>query len=53
MVPGRFWADDWVVIRPDRTLIFIDGKYVRPVRNAHDRVTLRLAREAWHRYSAT
>lgn len=51
-LPGRFWADDWVVIRSDRTLIFIEGKYVGPVGSAHDTTTLQLAKEAWHRYSA-
>jgi hypothetical protein len=51
-VPGKFWADDWIVVRSDRTLIFIDGQYVRPVGNAHDRETLQLAKEAWHHYSA-
>jgi hypothetical protein len=50
--PGKFWADNWIVIRSDRTLIFIDGQYVRPVSNAQDRMTLQLAKEAWHRYSA-
>jgi hypothetical protein len=52
-VPGRFWADDWIVIRSDRTLIFIEGRYVRSVGNAQDPMMLQLAREAWHRYSAT
>lgn len=51
-VPGKFWADDWIVIRSDRTLIFIDGQYVRPVGSAQDRMTLRLVKEAWHHYSA-
>jgi hypothetical protein len=51
--PGKFWADDWIVIRSDRTLIFIDGQYVRPAGNARDRMTLQLAREAWQRYSDT
>ena len=51
-VPGKFWADDWIVIRSDRTLIFIDGQYVRPIRTAQDRMTLQLAREAWQHYSA-
>jgi hypothetical protein len=37
---------------PDRTLIFIDGQYVRPIGTAQDRMTLQLAKEAWHRYSA-
>jgi hypothetical protein len=51
-VPGKFWADDWIVMRSDRTLIFIDGQYVRPMGTAQDRMTLQLAKEAWHRYSA-
>jgi hypothetical protein len=51
-VPGKFWADDWIVIRSGRTLIFIDGQYVRPVGNAQDRMTLQLVKEAWHHYSA-
>jgi hypothetical protein len=49
---GKSFADDWIVIRSDRTLIFIDGQYVRPAGNAQDRMTLQLAREAWHRYSS-
>ncbi len=51
-VPGRFPADDWNVIRADRALIDIDGQYVRPVGNAYDLLTLQLAKEAWHHYSA-
>ena len=51
-VPGRFSADDWIVIRSDRTLIWIDGQYVRPPANGRDRMTLQLAQDAWHRYSA-
>jgi hypothetical protein len=51
-VPGKFWADDWIVIRSGRTLIFIDGQYVRPIGSAQDRMTLQLAREAWQHYSA-
>ena len=51
-VPGRFSADDWIVIRSDRTLIWIDGQYVRPPANGRDRMTLQLAQDAWRRYSA-
>jgi len=40
------------VIRSDRTLIWIDGQYVRPPANGRDRMTLQLAQDAWHRYSA-
>jgi hypothetical protein len=50
--PGRFSADDWVVIRSDRTLIWIGGQSVRPPANGRDRLTLQLTRDAWHRYSA-
>jgi hypothetical protein len=51
-VPGRFSADDWIVIRSDRTLIWIDGQYVRPPANGRDQTTLQLAQDAWHRYLA-
>lgn len=49
---GQFSADDWLVIRSGRTLIWIDGQYVRPPANGRDQMTLQLAQDAWHRYLA-
>jgi hypothetical protein len=52
--PGLFQAHDWVVIRSDRTLIWIDDQSVaaEAVGKGHDQLTLRLAQDAWRRFSA-
>lgn len=42
---------DWIVIRSDRTLIWIIGQYLRPAGTAHDRLTMQLTQEAWRHYS--
>jgi hypothetical protein len=53
--PGLFQAHDWVVIRSDRTLIWIDDQSVaaEAVGKGHDQLTLRLAQDAWRRFSAS
>jgi hypothetical protein len=49
-----FQALDWVVIRSGRTLIWIDDRSgSQVVGTGHDQLTLRLARDAWHHFSAT
>jgi hypothetical protein len=52
--PGLFQAHDWVVIRSDRTLIWIDDQSIaaEAVGKGHDQLTLRLARDAWRHFSA-
>ena len=52
--PGLFQAHDWVVIRSDRTLIWIDDQSIaaEAVGKAHDQLTLRLAQDAWRHFSA-
>jgi len=51
--PGLFQAHDWVVIRSDRTLIWIDDQSIaaEAVGQGHDQLTLRLARDAWRHFS--
>jgi hypothetical protein len=53
--PGLFQAHDWVVIRSDRTLIWIDDQSVaaEAVGTGHDQLTLQLARDAWRQFSAS
>jgi hypothetical protein len=53
--PGLFQAHDWVVIRSDRTLIWIDDQSIaaEAVGKADDQLTLRLARDAWRHFSAS
>ncbi len=53
--PGLFQAHDWIVIRSDRTLIWIDDRSIaaEAVGQGHDQLTLRLARDAWRRFSAS
>jgi hypothetical protein len=52
--PGLFQAHDWIMIRSDRTLIWIDDQSIsaEAVGKAHDQLTLRLAQDAWRRFSA-
>jgi hypothetical protein len=51
--PHLFQALDWVVIRSGRTLIWIDDRSgSQVVGTGHDQLTLRLARDAWHHFSA-
>ena len=52
--PDLFQAHDWIVIRSDRTLIWIDDQSIaaEAVGKAHDQLTLRLARDAWRHFSA-
>jgi hypothetical protein len=51
--PRLFQALDWVVIRSGRTLIWIDDRSgSQVVGTGHDQLTLRLARDAWHHFSA-
>jgi hypothetical protein len=51
--PHLFQALDWVVIRSGRTLIWIDDQSgSQVVGTGHDQLTLRLARDAWHHFSA-
>jgi hypothetical protein len=51
--PQLFQALDWVVIRSGRTLIWIDDRSgSQVVGTGHDQLTLRLARDAWHHFSA-
>jgi hypothetical protein len=53
--PGLFQAHDWVVIRSDRTLIWIDDQSVaaEAVGKGHDQLTLRLAQDAWRHFTAS
>jgi hypothetical protein len=52
--PRLFQALDWVVIRSGRTLIWIDDRSGSQVAGTgHDQLTLRLARDAWHHFSAS
>jgi hypothetical protein len=52
--PDLFQAHDWIVIRSDRTLIWIDDQSIaaESVGKGHDQLTLRLAQDAWRRFSA-
>jgi len=51
---GLFQAHDWIVIRSDRTLIWIDDQSIaaEAVGKGHDQLTLRLAQDAWRHFSA-
>jgi hypothetical protein len=51
---GLFQAHDWIVIRSDRTLIWIDDQSIaaEAVGKGHDQLTLRLAQDAWKHFSA-
>ena len=53
--PGLFQAHDWVVIRSDRTLIWIDDQSIaaEAVGKGHDQLTLRLAQDAWRHFTAS
>ncbi len=53
--PGLFQAHDWIVIRSDRTLIWIDDQSIaaEAVGKGHDQLTLRLAQDAWRHFSAS
>jgi hypothetical protein len=51
--PGLFQVLDWVVIRSDRTLIWImDQSSFSRAGTGRDPLTLRLAQDAWRHYSA-
>jgi hypothetical protein len=49
--PGAFQVLDWVLIRADRTLIWIEDRssYSR-ARTGRDALTMRLAQDAWRHY---
>jgi hypothetical protein len=51
--PGKFSADDWLVIRSGGTLLWLIGQNLKVTSmTKNDPQTLQLATDAWHKYSA-